>query len=79
MSIKSTLLVLDYLELLKRSRLNEEASVARCFHPLGWRWQGQVLADCGFGFEAQFMNEELKKKIMGNDRAVCRLEATELK
>ena len=44
-------------------------------------WQGQVLADCGFGFEAQFMNEELKKKIMGNDRAVCRLEleATELK
>ena len=56
MSIKSTQLVLDYSETLKRSRLNEEASVARRFHPLDWReWQGHigrmVLADCGFGFD----------------------------
>ena len=56
MSIKSTHLALDYSETLKRSRLNEEASVARRFHPLGWRVPGDhriVLADCGFEFEAE--------------------------
>ena len=62
MSIKSTYLVLEYSETLKISRLNEEESVAMRFHPWVGEWQGQirriVLADCGFGFEALFMNEE---------------------
>ena len=57
MSTKSTHLVLDYSATLKISRLHEEASVALCILWVG-EWHGQVLADCGFGFEAQFMNEE---------------------
>ena len=39
--------------------MKKRVSVARRFSIL-WvgEWHGQVLADRGFGFEAQFMNEE---------------------
>ena len=50
---------MEYSETLKRSQLNEEASVARRFHPLGWRVAGDAQnCPCRLGFEAQFMNEE---------------------
>ena len=46
MSIKSTHLLLDYSETLKRSQLNEQASVARRFHPLGLRVAGPYPENC---------------------------------
>ena len=62
MSIKSTHLVLDYSlnysQTLKRSWLHEEASVARCFYPLGWRVALPGPCRLLIGFEAKFMNEE---------------------